>query len=76
MCKLEIIAGRNPSSVATSSILFAIKLLDNCKLGKSEIADVSKTTENTITSAYNKLLEYKNEICPKYLLVNIGKLNN
>jgi transcription initiation factor TFIIB len=75
VCKLEIIAGRNPSSVATSSILFAIKLLDCTKIGKTEIAEVSKTTENTISSAFNKLLEYKQDICPKYLLSNIHKLN-
>ena len=76
VCKLEIVAGRNPSSVATAAILFAVKLLDYTKIGKSEISDISKTTENTIISAYSKLLEYKADICPKYLLNYIGRLNN
>ena len=35
---------------------------------------MSKVTENTTQSAYIQLIEYKNDICPKYLLKNIDKV--
>ena len=74
VCKREIIAGRNPSTVATAAIIFAFRLFDFTKITKRDISEMSKVTENTTQSAYIQLIEYKNDICPKYLLKNIDKV--
>jgi len=75
VCKNEIIAGRNPASVATASIYFALRLFNKDKPSKNEISEVSKTTETTILSAYSKLYEYRNNICPKFLQKRLENLN-
>jgi transcription initiation factor TFIIB len=66
VCKKEIIAGRNPSTVATASIYFALKLFGDAKISKRDIADQSKITENTINSAYQQLVLNKDIITPPH----------
>jgi transcription initiation factor TFIIB len=67
VCKKEIIAGRNPSSVATAAIYYALRLFGFHSITKKDIADVSKTTENTINSAYMCLKENRDLITPPNL---------
>jgi len=74
VCKNEIIVGRNPSSVATASILLALKLCKVENIGRKELAEVSKITENTITSALGALYEYRNIICPSYIKSNLDSI--
>lgn len=78
VCQSEIIAGRNPSSVAAASICFALNLINdpNQKILKKDIAVISKTTENTIQSAFLKLLKYKSEITPPAWQELLHNLNN
>lgn len=73
ICKKEIIAGRNPSTIAGASVLIASKLLE-MQIGKKEIADESSTTENTILNAYNKLMNYKKHIIPEKYIEKIHLL--
>jgi transcription initiation factor TFIIB len=74
VCKKEIIAGRNPSTVATASIFYALNLFEYSKITKKDIAEISKTTENTINSAYSQLILNKDIITPHNLLELIHKL--
>jgi transcription initiation factor TFIIB len=67
VCKKEIIAGRTPSTVASSAIYYALRLYNETKITKKEIAEQSKTTENTIHSAYLELVANKESITPAYL---------
>jgi transcription initiation factor TFIIB len=67
VCKKEIVAGRNPATVATASIYFALKLFGDTVTSKKDISDVSKTTDNTINSAYQCLLLNKDLITPTNL---------
>ena len=66
ICKKEIIAGRNPSTIAAASVLIASKLL-GMKIGKKDIANSTSTTENTISNAYNELIKFKEYIIPDKL---------
>jgi transcription initiation factor TFIIB len=66
ICKKEIIAGRNPSTIAAASVLIASKLLE-MKIAKKDIANSTSTTENTISNAYNELIKYKDYIIPEEL---------
>lgn len=76
VCKREIIAGRNPSTVATASIWFAIKLFSYTKVSKKDISEQSKTTENTINSAYQELVNNKDMITPVNLKDLLHNLDN
>jgi transcription initiation factor TFIIB len=78
VCKKEIVAGRNPATVATASIYYALKLFGEGKLTKKDISEVSKTTENTINSAFVYLLQNRDAITPANLkskLVNLDYIN-
>jgi len=75
VCKKEIIAGRNPSTVATASIHYALKLFNDTKISKKEISEKSKTTENTINSAYQALLANRDLITPANLKVMMKNLD-
>ena len=66
ICKKEIIAGRNPSTIAAASVLIAAKLLE-MNIGKKDIANSTSTTENTISNAYNELIKFKEYIIPEEL---------
>ena len=66
ICNKEVIAGRNPSTIAAVSILIAARLLE-LGLSKKEIADKTTTTENTISNAYQDLLKYREHIIPDRL---------
>ena len=66
ICKKEVIAGRNPSTIAAVCILIASKLTE-FRLNKKDIAEKTTTTENTISNAYQELLKYKEHIIPDNL---------
>ena len=59
--KLEIISENTPPSIAAGSIYMAA-----CYLGiflpKSKIAEVSLTSEVTITKSYKKLTKYQDQL--------------
>ena len=74
VCKQEIIAGRNPATVATASIFFALRLYEEYSITKKDIAEQSKTTENTINSAYQELLIHKDIITPASLKEKLPNL--
>jgi transcription initiation factor TFIIB len=77
ICKKEIIAGRNPSTVATAAIFFAVKLYNySNKYSKKDISEQSKTTENTINTAYQLLLNNKDSIVPPHLKEMMVNLDN
>ena len=67
ICKKEVIAGRNPSTIAAVCILIASKLTEYRRLNKKDIAEKTTTTENTISNAYQELLKYKEHIIPENL---------
>ena len=67
ICKKEVIAGRNPSTIAAVCILIASKLTEYRRLNKKDIAEKTTTTENTISNAYQELLKYKEQIIPDNL---------
>lgn len=74
VCNKELIAGKNPSTIATASIYFAIRLHKNTKFTKKNISEQSKITENTINTAFQQLYSVKDIITPtnlKHLLVNL-----
>jgi len=64
VCKQEIIAGRNPSTVASASIYFALKLFNNTVINKKFLSEQTKVTENTIQSAFSQLILNKENITP------------
>ena len=66
ICKSEVIAGRNPSTIAAVCILIASKLTE-VNLNKKDIAEKTTTTENTISNAYQELLKYREHIIPDNL---------
>ena len=66
ICNKEVIAGRNPSTIAAVSILIASRL-NELQLSKKDIADTTTTTENTISNAYQDLLKYREHIIPDRL---------
>ena len=66
ICNKEVIAGRNPSTIAAVSILIASRL-NELPLSKKDIADTTTTTENTISNAYQDLLKYREHIIPDRL---------
>ena len=63
VCQYELIAGRNPNTIAAACILIGDRLLD-LKIGKKNISKKVGTTENTISNAYSVLMEYKESIVP------------
>lgn len=75
VCKKEIIAGRNPSTVATASIYFALQLYDS-KITKKEIAEKCRTNENTINSAFQQLALNKSDITPVNLQALLDKITS
>jgi len=64
VCNKEIITGRNPATVATSVLHFALKLHGDGTISVKDISDHSKTRENTIKSAYEILIKNKDQIIP------------
>ena len=63
VCKYELIAGRNPTTIAAACILIGDRLLE-LKIGKKNISKKVGTTENTISSAFCILKEYIDSIVP------------
>ena len=66
ICKSEVIAGRNPSTIAAVCILIASKLTQ-VNINKKDIAEKTTTTENTISNTYQELLKYREYIIPDNL---------
>ena len=64
LCTIGLIEGRNPSTVATASILHATNLYRYEKTNKKEISIVSRISETTITHAYNIIMTNSNELTP------------
>ena len=63
VCKYELIAGRNPNTIAATCILIGVKLL-KLNIGKKLISKKVGTTENTITNAFSVLKDYFDSIVP------------
>ena len=63
VCKYELIAGRNPNTIAAPCILIGARLLE-LNIGKKLISKKVGTTENTITNAYSVLKDYFESIVP------------
>ena len=63
VCKYELIAGRNPTTIAAACILIGATLL-KLNVGKKIISKKVGTTENTISSAFCILKEYIDSIVP------------
>ena len=63
VCKYELIAGRNPTTIAAACILIGATLL-KLNVGKKIISKKVGTTENTITNAYSVLKDYFESIVP------------
>jgi len=66
ICTIGLIDGRNPSTVATASILHAVNLFRYEKTSKGDISNVSKVNTNTITNAYNVIIQSSNELVPSF----------
>ncbi len=64
VCNIGVIDGRNPSTVATASILHAVNLFKFDKVSKRNISCVSRTAENTITNAYNIMMTNSEDLTP------------
>ena len=60
----EILTGRNPKTIAATTILTADEIL-KLGIGKKIISEIIKTTENTISSAYTELMKYKDYVIPE-----------
>ena len=60
----EILTGRNPKTIAATTILTADEIL-KLGIGKKLISEIIKTTENTISSAYTELMKYKDYVIPE-----------
>lgn len=63
VCEKEIIAGRNPNTVAAACICYTF-LLHNKTPDKKQLSSVSNIGENTITSALNVIIQHREEITP------------
>ena len=74
VCKYELIAGRNPNTIAATCILIASRLL-KLEIGKKIISKKVGTTENTITNAYSVLRGYFESIIPSEYKENIKLLD-
>ena len=75
VCKYELIAGRNPTTIAATCILIASQLL-NLNIGKKIISKKIGTTENTIINAYGVLKEYFSSIVPLEYKNEVQRLEN
>jgi transcription initiation factor TFIIIB Brf1 subunit/transcription initiation factor TFIIB len=75
VCKYELIAGRNPTTIAATCILIASQLL-NLNIGKKIISKKIGTTENTIINAYGVLKEYFSSIVPIEYKNEVQRLEN
>ncbi len=59
----ELLTGRNPKTIAATTILIADQLLQ-LGIGRKTISEYIKTTENTISNAFNELMKNKIYIIP------------
>ena len=75
VCKYELIAGRNPTTIAATCILIASQLL-NLNISKKTISKKIGTTENTIINAYGVLKEYFSSIVPIEYKNEVQRLEN
>ena len=75
VCKYELIAGRNPTTIASTCILIASQLL-NLNISKKTISKKIGTTENTIINAYGVLKEYFSSIVPIEYKNEVQRLEN
>ena len=59
----ELLTGRNPKTIAATTILIADQIL-KLGIGRKTISEYIKTTENTISNAFNELMKNKDFIIP------------
>lgn len=74
VCEQEILAGKNPNTVAAACILYTSMLLKSKDIDKAVISKVSNMTAPTINNALNEIIKKKDEITPlefKHLISNI-----
>lgn len=74
VCEQELLAGRNPATVASSCILYTL-IINKITPNKKEISNVAQIGESTINLALGIIMEHRNEVTPqqhKHLLANIG----
>jgi transcription initiation factor TFIIIB Brf1 subunit/transcription initiation factor TFIIB len=62
-----MIEGRNPATIAATSILHACLLTGYDKITKANISTASQICENTISNAYSKVMECRKEVEPDSL---------
>jgi len=63
VCEKELLAGRNPNTVAAACLCYTMLLLNTIP-NKKEISEVSKIGESTIQQALTIILSNRNEITP------------
>ena len=68
----EMLTGRNPKTIAATTILIADQLLQ-LNIGRKTISEYIKTTENTIANAFNELMKNKEYIIPERFKENKEK---
>ena len=61
--KLDIASGHQPPSVASASLILALKI-SNLEIDKKQISKLFGISEVTITKTYKKILEYE------YIIIN------
>jgi transcription initiation factor TFIIB len=76
VCEQELLAGRNPNTVAAACILFTSHLLNPISgiVNKTNLCNVSNMTFHTITISFNEIMKRREEIIPfeyKHLLGNL-----
>ncbi len=74
VCKYELIAGRNPTTIAAACILIGATLL-KLNVSKKIISKKVGTTENTISNAVCVLKEYIDCIVPSEFTEELNLLN-
>lgn len=64
VCELEILAGKNPNTVAAACIFYTSLLLKSNEIDKTTLCKVSNMTFPTINNALNEILKKRLDITP------------
>ncbi len=75
ICEKEILAGRNPNTVAAACICYTL-MLHNIPINRKDISSISQIGETTIQSALNIILSMKADVTPhqyKHMIENLVK---
>ena len=74
VCEQELLAGKNPNTVAASCILYTSKLIKTEEVDRARLSEVSNMTLTTIHNALNEIIKKKDDITPikyKHLIENV-----